>query len=131
MMRVRLPSGYVAELEAPGVRALLAGDGTTACVAAAAWADGGVSCGDLSQSDLYAVALWAIRHIAEDEDSVRLLRHCLHLGGLPSERIGFADRVLAFELDDLFVPEREEREPVADEAGGSRVIFTTPTPEEM
>jgi hypothetical protein len=128
-MQVRLPSGYVAELEAPPVRALLAGDGTTAYVAAATWADERVCCDDLDPGDLYAVALWGVGHIAEDADAVRLALQARYFGGLPSDRVGFADRVLAFEFDDLFTPEPEAA-PGDPESDSDCVVVSTPIPEE-
>jgi hypothetical protein len=126
-MKVTLPSGYVAELEEPSVRALLAGGGSTLSIVAAAWADEVASTEDLSDSDLWGVACWAVARVTFDDDAEKLARMCAAFGGLPSSRIGITDPVLAFEFDGAFVPTDAAKQPSAEQdQSGSRIVFTTP-----
>lgn len=127
-MNLPLPSGAVACVEEPRLRAVLLGGGSEAALVDAVWTHD-MDAGRLTDADRAYLAEWCAVALARDEEADALDALCHRYGCQPSELLRITDPVLAFLADAEFAL-LESRAVVPQEAAPAddddRVRFTTP-----
>jgi len=123
-MLVQLPSGAVAAVHEPRLRAVLCGGGSTAALIEAVW-EQRMDASLLQIGDADYLAVWCVRNLVFDPETNVLAQLCALYCQPPSARLGIEDAVIAFELDaaltNLLQPPAEEAEE-ADEDGHVRFM---------
>jgi hypothetical protein len=125
-MKILLPTGAVACVEEPRLRALLASDGSEAALIAAVWTQD-MDPERLLPEDRTYLTEWCLAHLANDPEAMALMSDLSAGGGQPGDCLHLQNPVLRFlcnrYLWDAYQnPASEEAEPVH---GGS-VVFVTP-----
>lgn len=126
-MDLQLPSGFVAQVSPPPLRALLSG----LSLVEASLATPDLSPEALSDEDRYRIETWAARHLADDPEAAALAEICSVFCCRPSRELKVPDPIVAFALDNalvgLLVPGGTREADDGDSE--TRVRFTTGGPE--
>lgn len=126
-MLLPLPSGFVATVCSPTLRAVLDG----ASLAEASLATPGLGADALTEDDVFALSQWAADELAADPEAAAFAEVCAAFCCRPSTELGIKDGILAFAVDNrLLGALRQARETEADaDASRERVRFTTGGPQ--
>ena len=126
-MNLPLPSGAVASVEEPRLRAVLIGGGSEAALVEAVWTHD-MEAARLTGADRAYLAEWCAVALARDDEADALDALCHRYGCAPSERLRISDPVLAFLADAEFalLDSRAVEQPEEEQESDTAVKFTTP-----